>query len=257
MKRKCAVFTIVKNEKYFLPIWLKHYKRFFDNQDIFVLDHQSNDGSTEDLDVNVVPVNNDVAFDHQWLVEVVQAFQRRLLQDYDCVLFAESDEILYSTEHNLDEMISKFMAEDNDYIICTGFEITQNIGNEPELKKDSSIIENRNFWYANSQYNKPLLTKVPLQYAWGFHNLAHYPEHGGRLGKYGFTMAHLHRVDFELMMERHEERVKNWNLKDDGYAGWHHKVAERQELMDYFNLPFKEGCQLVEIPSTHKVRLSI
>ena len=46
-KKKCAVFTIVKNENYFLPIWLKHYKRYFDNSDIYVLDHQSNDGSTD------------------------------------------------------------------------------------------------------------------------------------------------------------------------------------------------------------------
>ena len=53
MKKKCAVFTMVKNENYFLPIWLKHYKKFFSNEDIFILDHQSNDGSIISTDVTI------------------------------------------------------------------------------------------------------------------------------------------------------------------------------------------------------------
>jgi hypothetical protein len=95
-KKKCAVFTMVKNENYFLPIWLKHYKRYFDNSDIYILDHQSNDGSTEELDVNVELVINELAFDHQWLVNTVQNFQVKLLEQYESVLFAEADELVYT-----------------------------------------------------------------------------------------------------------------------------------------------------------------
>ena len=49
--KDCAVFTIVKNEKLFLPIWIKHYKKFFDNYDIYILDHESNDDSTKNLGI--------------------------------------------------------------------------------------------------------------------------------------------------------------------------------------------------------------
>ena len=59
MKKKSAVFTIVKNENYFLPIWIKHYKKYFNESDMYVLDHQSNDASTNNLSVNVVPVINE------------------------------------------------------------------------------------------------------------------------------------------------------------------------------------------------------
>ena len=46
MKRRKAAFTIVKNEPVMLPIWLSYYSKHFDLQDLYVLDHQSTDGST-------------------------------------------------------------------------------------------------------------------------------------------------------------------------------------------------------------------
>ena len=257
MKRKSAVFTIVKNEDYFLPIWLSHYKRFFADQDIYVLDHQSDDGSTENLDVNRITVQNEVAFDHQWLVNVVEQFQRVLLEKYECVLFAESDEILYSVEKGLDEMIDTFLAEENDYIVCNGYELTQNLGVEPPLGRTDAIMPNRNYWFPNGQYNKPLLTKKPLSYVWGFHNTAGYPDHGDRYGKYGFTMVHLHRHEFELMIQR-KERASKWNIMEkDSYASWHNKTWEREKLERFWNIAFEEGAQLVEIPAEHKAKLSI
>lgn len=70
MKKKCAIFTIAKNEDYFLPKWIKHYKKYFDVSDIYILNHQSSDGSTDNLDVNVVDVFNELAFDHNWLLNV-------------------------------------------------------------------------------------------------------------------------------------------------------------------------------------------
>ncbi|MGH3827327.1 MAG: RICIN domain-containing protein, partial [Pseudonocardiaceae bacterium] len=41
-----AVLTIVRNENVFLPIWLHYYGQFFPAQDMYVIDHQSTDGST-------------------------------------------------------------------------------------------------------------------------------------------------------------------------------------------------------------------
>jgi hypothetical protein len=45
--RKIAAFTMVKNEKWFLPIWLNYYTKFIDERDIYVLDHASTDGSIQ------------------------------------------------------------------------------------------------------------------------------------------------------------------------------------------------------------------
>jgi hypothetical protein len=249
MKRKSAIFTIVKNENYFLPIWIKHYKKYFDESDIYVLDHQSNDGSTENLKVNVVTVINELAFDHQWLVDTVQNFQKELLEKYQCVIFAESDELLYSIENPLNLVIENLINNPNqDYISCIGYEIIE-MRDEKSLSLEDKIIENRNYWYKCPLYDKTLISKIPLSWIWGFHNVNGKP----KLYTDGLYMAHLHRVDFELMLKRHEERSKKWNLKDDGAGvGFQHKIGDREGVMKYFK-NITSSPEL--IPNEHKMAL--
>jgi len=245
MKRKCAVFTIVKNENYYLPIWLKHYKKYFNNEDIYVLDHQSTDGSTQNLDVNVIPLVNELAFDHQWLVNVISDFQHHLLQGYESVLFAESDELIYSLDEDLNVLIDKFVLDpDINFLSCHSHEVIQDLENEPSLNKTDEILKHRNNWFYWDMYDKTLLTKIPLQYEWGFHNTIGYPKNF----KYDLFLLHLHRCDFELMLERHEERANKWKLKEDG-GGFQHRISDKEELLKFFHsIP----TPIESIPQSHK-----
>lgn len=249
MKKNCAVFTIVKNENFNIKIWLAHYKKFFDASDIYVLDHQSTDRCTNDLDVNVISVENDLAFDHQWLVNTVQQFQSDLLTKYKCVIFAEADELVYSTGKPLSETIEDFIQSDAEYITCQGFDVLQNLTEEKPLELGEDVFKHRNYWYPNPIYDKTLISKVPLHWEWGFHKTT-------RPDAFGFNvfMAHLHRVDFEQMYLRHNERATKWNLKNDGGAGFHHRIGDREGVMNFFNevphhavtsIPEEHKCQLI------------
>jgi len=252
MKKKCAVFTIVKNEKYFLPIWIKHYKRYFDSSDIYVLDHQSDDGSTSNLDVNIINVENELAFDHGWLCDTVVDFQKKLLEKYTCVLFSEGDEILYSVDRELDEAIDDFILSDFRFIRFKGFEIIQFEG-EKDLLLNESIIDNRNYWFYNHLYSKILLTKDPLVWGWGFHTIENY-KYDEITGRFGLTLLHLHKFDFELMLKRHKERIYKLNVSNDDCGG-QNKSFDREELLKYFN---DHNNFLVErIPEMYKKRLKI
>jgi hypothetical protein len=265
MKKKCAVFTICKNEDYFLPKWIKHYKKYFDNSDIYILDHQSNDGSTLNLDVNVILVENELAFDHNWLLNVVESFQRNLLENYESVLFAEADELLYCLNQPLNEMIDDFLLDDESkYVTAHGFEIKHQ-EHEPIINSDDEIIKNRNYWFSSRLYTKTLLSKIPLNWVWGFH----YPiydksrmyEPGNGFERhhinqktnedYNLYLIHLHRCDFDLMFKRHEIRSK-WNQKYDG-GGNHNRTSDIRVLYQYFN--DTEGADIVEIPEPHKKHL--
>ncbi len=101
-RRSRAVFTIVQNEAGFLPLWLSYYGNHFDAEDVYVLDHDSTDGSTEGLDGRccVIPVHRDKSFDHVWMKSTVEAFQAFLLKAYDTVLFAEVDEFVVADPHH-------------------------------------------------------------------------------------------------------------------------------------------------------------
>lgn len=248
MKNKCAVFTIVKNENYNIFKWINHYKKYFDVKDIFILNHQTDDGSTDNLSVNVIEVVNELAFDHQWLVDTVQSFQQKLLNDYECVIFAEADELLYSPDKPLNETINDFLASDDKYITCKGYDIIQSLIEEKALTLDDDIFQFRSFWYPNSMYDKTLISKIPLNWAWGFHTISLPTSY-----KYNIHMAHLHRVDLELMFKRHQERATKWNLKNDGSSGFHHRIGDREGVEKFFkDIPTQLVCR---IPENHKQQL--
>ena len=245
MKKKSAIFTTVKNEKIFLPIWLKYYQKYFSNEDIYILDHYSNDGSTLDLPVNVKLVENDYVNDHDWLVKIAEDFQRDLLKDYECVLFAESDEILYSLEKSFDQTIDEFIESDNLYTTFSGFSVIQNLENESPIRPGDRIFEKRNWWYKDSAEDKTLMSKVPLDWSWGFHNLK------GRNNNYhkDCYIAHLHRFDLQSMIERHKSRT-SFKQKNDG-GGTHWKSSD-DEIQKVF---LQVSSQPMMIPEQHKKSL--
>jgi hypothetical protein len=249
MKKKCAVFTIVKNESYFLPIWLKHFKQFFSNEDIYILDHQSNDGSTTNLDVNVISVYNEKTFDHVWLVDQVQIMQQNLLKKYECVLFCEADELIYTINENFNDVIGKFLKDDNTkFISVRSHELVQDLENEAFISETDKIFENRNKWFHWEMYDKSLLSKIPLYWVIGFHNTTNYVKDF----TYELFLVHLHRADFELMMKRHIDRAK-WNHKHDG-GGLQNLTDNRDFLLNkYFK--YTEGKELELIPFKHKEAL--
>ena len=102
----CAVFTVTRDEGFFLPHWLDYYGRHFDPEDIWILDHVSTDGSTDALYDRSIPaqaqkariklLTGDTHFSpHFFLKGTVENFQKRLLQSgYACVVFSEIDEML-------------------------------------------------------------------------------------------------------------------------------------------------------------------
>lgn len=246
--KDCAVFVMVKDEGYFLPKWLEYYKQFFKPEDIYVLDHQSSDGSTNNLDVNVIQVTNEVAVDHTWIVNTIQEQQRRLLENYRCVLFAESDEIIYSPYQPLNDYISKFLDSSDDYVTCIGHEMMQHLEKEFPLQDSDPIMPNRHYWFRHPLYDKTLLSKIPLNWAWGFHS------HDKPNVHRGLFLLHLHRHDFEMMLKRHEMRVAKWKMKDDGNASYQFKISHRDELLKYFYEQCKEPAL---IPPEHQVAINL
>lgn len=242
MKRKCAVFTTVKNESIFLPIWLRHYQQYFDNQDIYVLDHHSTDGSTSNLPVNVKTVENEFVNDHGWLAQIAQDFQKELLESYECVIFAESDEILYSVEKPLNEFVEEFVDGNKEYITFNGYSVIQDIQKELALESGDVIFEKRNQWYRDTAEDKTLLTKIPLQWNWGFHSMKdksnnYHPD---------CYIAHLHRFDFGTMVKRHQDRT-SFKQKNDG--GGSHWKSNQNDIFEVFQ---QTRTQPILIPQYHK-----
>ena len=218
--RRRAAFTIVQNEPVFLPLWLRFYGRYFDAADLYVLDHDSSDGSTDGLGTrcNLVRVHRDHSFDHAWLNGTVTAFHAFLLRSYEHVLFAESDEIVVADPalfRGLDDYIDQFRDR---VARCTGFEVVHYPDEESALRFDQPVLAQRRYWHASRSYCKPLLSAVPLSWSLGFHEAPGFPE---LRPDPNLFLVHLHRIDYATCVARHRQTAgRNWNPRDvqEGYG---------------------------------------
>ena len=205
--KEAAVFTIARNEPVFLPLWLRYYGRHFDPADIYVLDHDSSDGSTADPAgaFTRVPIHRDRIFDHMWLKGTVEDFQAFLLRSYGAVLFAEVDELVIADPSRYSGLGAYVGALDGPAACCTGYSVVHypDEGERP-LDFERPVLAQRRYWHRSPPYSKRLLGRIPLAWNVGFHQEFNAPD-----GQWS------------------EEDVM-WNL------GWHRRVVEPDEFRDWF-----------------------
>jgi len=267
MKRQRAVFTIQQNEEVFLPIWLEYYRRHFRSCDIYVIDHDSTSSAVYDsisftkrwTDVSVVQVHNDLSFSHNWLAGVVAAFQQFLLRSYEMVLFTEIDEIVTpdpALGMDMEKYFDFIASKPWNYAKLIGHEVIHHVkAGEPaiDLRLDRRpLLGQRKWWAPSYLYSKPLLSRVPLEWHIGFHDVFNrpaFPFVGTPL-----HLLHLHRLDFELCKKRHESNLRRkWDEQDlQKGAGFQNRITDEAELLDWYYNPSYEKLVLEEIPEKWK-----
>jgi hypothetical protein len=230
MRRRAAI-TIVHNEPVFFPIWLRYYSRFFAPADIYVLDHDTTDGSTSGDGFVRVPVTH-ATVDHQWMVHVVEELQHELIERYDVVLVSDVDEIVapLPARGTLAQYIDGF---EDEFVNCRGYELIHRIDEEQSFDGTRGVLDQRGYWFPNNIYDKPVLTTVPLRWKPGFHRVLD----GSMRPDPDLYLIHLHRMDYDLCRARHlYRRTRAWNQHDLS-MGWatHNRIADdEQEFAQWF-----------------------
>ena len=212
-RRQRASFTIAQNEPVMLAVWLDYYARHFDPDDLYVLDHDSTDGSTKGLGgrCRVVPVHRTASFDHRWLRSTVESFQRFLLQSYETVLFAEVDELVVADPTRYAGLEAYIEALERPSARCSGFNVVQQ-PDEPPARFDQPLLQDRRYWHASLEYSKRLLSRVPLRWSVGFHDEYNAPDDPPDPA---LLLVHLHRLDYDSCRERHLSTAsRNWSRED-------------------------------------------
>ena len=227
---RAAVVTIVHNEAFFLPIWLRYYSRFFAPDDIYVLDHDGTDGSADSDSFVRIPVSHETV-DHTWMRDTVQALQHELLERYEAVVVTDVDEIVVPDPRvaTLGEYIEHSTA---DFVNCRGVEIVHVRDEEPPYDPTLPILDQRHHWKWNAWYDKPALARVPMSWIPGFHmrsDSAANPDAN-------LYLVHLHRLDYHACRQRHLSRRKlPWNQLDFE-RGWalYNRIVDDEEFDRWF-----------------------
>jgi Glycosyl transferase family 2 len=215
----------VHNEKAFLPIWLRYYGAFFAADDIYVLDHDTADGSTDGGGFVRIAVSHETV-DHIWMRDTIQSLQHQLLERYDAVIVTDVDELVVPDPRvgTLGEYLER---STDDYVNCRGVEIVHVRDEEPPYDPTLPVLHQRHYWKWNRWYDKPALARVPMDWIPGFHtrtDSASNPDPN-------LYLVHLHRLDYDTCRERHQSRRQlQWNQHDfeNGWALYNRIVEEEQ-----------------------------
>jgi hypothetical protein len=267
---RLAIFTIVRNEQIFFPIWLQHYLNTEDACDIYVLDHGSTGDSQEQLQAlvaehrfNLIPVQHAWCYDSNWLRDVTQRFQHFLLKSYKTVLFSAVDELVLpspESELRLQAMATSLHAMELPYVRCNAFEVVHKHEEEGTLNLQLPWLSQRKWWYPTERYSKPLLARIPMYWRAGwfgaFNALEAVPVQSQLL------LVHLHKIDYQLLVERHQQiAIQRWAPAERFDGCLRHNLLEEPEQLSRWILSnadkTEEYANLYEIPRSIKDRLPL
>lgn len=233
-KRKACVYTFVQNENVFLPIWLKYYSRYFSPEDIYIIDHQSNDGSVElckqFYQFNHIRVENKY-YDAIWKTSVASQYQKQLLGIYNFVLYADADEIIVPN-HRFGDLRNFLRNFEGQCSSAVAYDIVQDLNEENAVDLNRALLAQRKYWIRNSEYDKTLLSRIALSWSAGFHH-APGEKHDDANDLY---LLHLHKLDLDLCWEKHKRIAGGaFNPSQVLCFSWQYRIFSFEEFMrEYF-----------------------
>lgn len=258
-----AIFTLVKNEKYFLQKWLSYYKQFFANEDIYVIDHETTDGSTNNLDVNVIKVTNNNRINSKWLVDTAEAQYKELLEKYNYVMYTDSDEFIFTKDgSNLKQYLNQRISQGVNCFISTGYNLFHWKQKEPQpFDYSKPMFSQRRFVKPEWCYNKPFLFNYLPCFMVGFHKSGNeQPYNQTQRNDPNIVMIHTKLYDQKESVNRYLERYKN-SIDEDTAGGdqiwiinnradkflWHHFP----DLKEKYDPRFDSAIELSKVLSNH------
>jgi len=175
----CAI-TNVYNEKFNLPLWIKHYSKQVGPGSCFVLDHGSDDGSTTNLgpEVSVLRYPRSLFNDGKRAM-MVSDFARGLLREFDLVIYSDSDEFLVADTREYRDLRDFFEKDVRDSYTDFGLNVVQNSDFEDAFDPSHSILSQRRHAHFVAPMCKTSATRKPIRWSGGFHDSTATPSFGG------------------------------------------------------------------------------
>lgn len=222
---KIAIVTMVYNEPDYLPIWAEYYSRQLGARNLYVLDHGSDDGSTDGLgQVNVMRIPRSPQDDPK-RAAYLSKFCSGLLDWYDVVLYVDVDEIAVADPRYYKDLAAFCAGVTQPVLYAIGVNVIHRLGHETPIDPKRRVLAQRSWVFKSSSMCKPVLIRRPVVWAQGFHS-ADAPAAFDQL-----YLFHLRWFDLDTGLRRlAKTRTMPWQHAD---AGAHQKVSN-EELVQQF-----------------------
>jgi len=216
-----AAVTMVYNEPEYLPIWCRYYGAQVGAENCYIVDHGSDDGSTENLTArgfNLIRIPRSPK-DNTKRTRFLSEFCSSLLEWYDAVMHCDVDEIVFGDARKYASLSDYAEQAKSEFpVSALGFNVHHVPETESDLDLSESILEQRSWVRFSSSMCKPALIYSRVKWSPGFHS-ADSPIQFGDL-----FLFHLRYFDLQLGLQR-LARTRSMAWASDS-AGSHQRVPD-------------------------------
>lgn len=226
-----AIVTMVYNEKVNLPIWIRYYREAVPSATLFVIDHCSDDRSTEHLPgVNKLPLPRKEV-DEWSRTRLINQLQLAFLEFYDFFVYTDCDELIVPDPEKYPSLEAHLAAQSYEYASPIGLTLTHLVGVEPPIDLNRPILAQRRYCQFQSTMCKPIITRVALKWQPGFHAC----DKPIRVDP-SLYMFHTKSADQDLALNRlHITRGLKWSQEAiEASHGQHHRYDDERFLQEFF-----------------------
>ncbi|MFC0512339.1 glycosyltransferase family 2 protein [Asaia spathodeae] len=245
MRAPIAAVTMVYNEPVFLPVWLRHYAGHVGMERCYVIDHGSDDGSTDALPCNRLRIPRSPQNDAK-RTRAISALCAGLLEWYETVLYCDVDEIIVADPACFPSLDALADSRAASCLTATGFDLIHHADREPDLDFGQPLSLQRRSLRFSAAMCKPCLIRAPVTWSPGFHSVKEtLPNPDPAL-----MLFHLRYGDLREGLKRlSRTRRQAWCSRQ---AGAHQRMtnkAWRDMLAGMGGLPVEEATLLEDDPS--------
>jgi glycosyl transferase family 2 len=232
---RAAALTMVYNEAFNLPLWLRYYGAQVGADNLFIIDDGSDDDSTDSAG-NVVRLPR-TEHDAGRKTDIMAAMCATLLCRYDVVVCVDCDEFVIpdpAKYRGLGHYLEKMEAE---YATCIGLNVLHLLSEELPYNPASPILMQRRFAQFHSSGSKTAVTRTPLRWIAGSHSCDKPPAFDPQL-----YLVHLNQFDYGVCARR-RAMLRGIKLSERAVAGGmsaHWRYDTRRYFREYFMDPANE-----------------
>ena len=169
-----AVLTMTRDEGSMLRRWVRHYGDAVGGDNLLVLDDNSSDGSTTDLDCPVVPLPTlpGGADFERTRMRLINGFAQGLLACHDFVIFVDVDEFLIPDPAS-SAGLREFLAarRDRPVIAPLALNLVHYVGVEDDIDPSRPVLDQRSFAKFVPGMCKPSIKRVPANWTSASHGI--------------------------------------------------------------------------------------
>ena len=168
---KIAVYTLVRDEKEWLPVWVRYYlSQGFSPTDIYVLDQSGKDETAQQIiNCNRFLAPYGKSWNHTYMTQTLEWFQCELLRKYDIVVLTDVDEVICADPKKWPTLIDYLQQSTAPSIETNYYNIIHDtVNKEPHINFSLPLLAQRHLWVGPIK-GKTYISRVPLEWNWGCH----------------------------------------------------------------------------------------